>query len=386
MKLKTNKFATLLMTLGVLAATLGHTSISYGQDVASADDATSQEAQPPLATITGSGKAGYIPLWHSASTIADSNIFQSTTGTTKNYVGVGTTDPTSPFQVNAAVPNSFGYLALFSNSTADINTILSVQSPNGQTNIGVDQNGGSYLYSSKASIYFGPDGTNTLWVGNFGCGNTCNGYVGMQTSTPQNPLDVAGSVAIGSYGGVNAAPSDGLIVSGFVGVGTNAPDTNLSVVGGADKTGGGSWATYSDGRLKNLDGDFTAGLDQVLKLHAVRYRYKAENALGIHDPEEHIGFVAQDVQKVIPEAVTENKQGYLLVNNDPIILAMLNGIKEQQAMIGKLQEQINEQKAKSKIQQAEIKHLSSQVRTMQASLHTGGRTKPEVHTTKLQYQ
>src|SRR5208337_1429515 len=107
--------------------------------------------------------------------------------------------------------------------------------------------------------------------------------------------------------------------AGRVGIGTTSPDDLLSVNGSADKPGGGSWGTYSDGRLKNLNGSYKSGLSQVLKLNPVRYRYKPDNALGIRDTDEHIGVVAQDVQRVIPEAVTENSKGYLLVNNDPII-------------------------------------------------------------------
>jgi hypothetical protein len=55
---------------------------------------------------------------------------------------------------------------------------------------------------------------------------------------------------------------------------------------------------------------------------------------------EHIGFSAQAVQEIIPEAVSKNDQGYLLVNNDPILWTMLNAIKEQQAQIGQQQKEI----------------------------------------------
>ncbi len=50
--------------------------------------------------------------------------------------------------------------------------------------------------------------------------------------------------------------------------------------------------------------------------------------------------MAQVVQKVIPEAVSATNQGYLLVNNDPILWAMLNAIKEQQAEIRELKSEI----------------------------------------------
>jgi hypothetical protein len=128
--------------------------------------------------------------------------------------------------------------------------------------------------------------------------------------------------------------------SGFVGIGTVSPDSLLSVNGTADKPGGGSWGTFSDARLKTLHGTFDAGLSQLLKLHPIRYRYKDDNAMGIRDRDEHVGFVAQDVQRVIPEAVTENNKGYLLVNNDPILWTMLNAIKEQQREIVGLRAQL----------------------------------------------
>ncbi len=50
-----------------------------------------------------------------------------------------------------------------------------------------------------------------------------SGKVGIGTPTPVNKLDVEGGVAIGAtYAGVDAAPSDGLIVQGKVGIGTTA--------------------------------------------------------------------------------------------------------------------------------------------------------------------
>ena len=128
-----------------------------------------------------------------------------------------------------------------------------------------------------------------------------------------------------------------------VGIGTTAPDNLLTVNGTADKPGGGSWGTYSDGRLKTVNGSFAEGLGQVMQLRPIRYRYKPDNALGIRDTDEHIGVVAQEVQRVIPEAVTENGKGYLLVNNDPIIWSMVNAIKEQQREIERQQKLLRAQ-------------------------------------------
>ena len=132
---------------------------------------------------------------------------------------------------------------------------------------------------------------------------------------------------------------------GNVGIGTSAPTELLSVNGTASKPGGGTWAVFSDQRLKRIRGSFTSGLQAVMRLQPIRYEYKADNALGIKSEGEHIGFSAQAVQKVIPEAVTQNANGYLMVNSDPIIWTMLNAIKEQQKEIVELKRQIRQLRA-----------------------------------------
>ncbi len=87
----------------------------------------------------------------------------------------------------------------------------------------------------------------------------------------------------------------------------------------------------SDERLKDVKGDFTRGLDAIDRLNPVYYNYKKDNPIDLPSDEEYVGLIAQDVQKVIPEAVREFESGYLLVNNDPIIWTMLNAIKELRA-------------------------------------------------------
>lgn len=43
---------------------------------------------------------------------------------------------------------------------------------------------------------------------------------------------------------------------------------------------------------------------------------------------EKTGFIAQKVQKVIPDAVTEREDGYLELNVDPIHWAVVNAIQD----------------------------------------------------------
>ena len=146
-----------------------------------------------------------------------------------------------------------------------------------------------------------------------------------------------------------------------VGIGTVSPDHTLTVNGTADKPGGGSWDVFSDERLKNIKGRFTPGLKALMKLQPLRYEYKPDNALGLRSSGEHIGFGAQAVQQIIPEAVSKNDRGYLLVNNDPIMWTMLNAIKEQQQEITEQQEEIKKQKDALKQQRTQLGQQSAEL-------------------------
>jgi hypothetical protein len=110
-----------------------------------------------------------------------------------------------------------------------------------------------------------------------------------------------------------------------------------------------AWQVPSDIRLKNITGTFNYGLSDINKLNVVKFKYKEGNALGILTDKEYSGLIAQEVQKVIPEAVSEN-QGYLTLNSTPIIWTMLNSIKELSA-------KVDEQKTTIDILNARIEKL-----------------------------
>lgn len=95
----------------------------------------------------------------------------------------------------------------------------------------------------------------------------------------------------------------------------------------AELEGGGIVLFVSDVRLKDIAGPYRAGLEQIMRLTPIRYRYKKNNAMGLKDEGLRVGFSAQEVGKVLPEAVTRNDRGYLVLNNDPILWAMFNAIK-----------------------------------------------------------
>jgi hypothetical protein len=70
--------------------------------------------------------------------------------------------------------------------------------------------------------------------------------------------------------------------------------------GGAYKTGGGSWGSISDARLKDNAIPLTGALDKITALNPVTYSWKLDTT------EPTVGFLAQEVQQVIPNAVSSH--------------------------------------------------------------------------------
>ena len=102
----------------------------------------------------------------------------------------------------------------------------------------------------------------------------------------------------------------------------------ISVVGTAGLSTGTSWINTSDIRLKDIRGDYEYGLKEVIQLHTVRFNYKKDNPLGLPSDVAMTGFIAQEVQKLIPDAVKTRPDGYLELNVDPIHWAAINAIRE----------------------------------------------------------
>jgi hypothetical protein len=99
-----------------------------------------------------------------------------------------------------------------------------------------------------------------------------------------------------------------------------------------------AFGSPSDKRLKENIKPIESALDKVSKLQGVTFDWKPSDS--ILEIKEDVGFIAQDVQKVMPELVRENKDGMLSMRHQGIAPILLEAIKELKAEIEELKKQI----------------------------------------------
>lgn len=134
--------------------------------------------------------------------------------------------------------------------------------------------------------------------------------------------------------------------NGNLGLGTSTPSNRLSVVNTSDDTPaeftgtsgtctvdtlGGSLSCVSDEKLKTNILTIDGGLDKIMQLRGVTYNWKANP-----DTAAVSGFIAQEVEKVLPGLVSQLPDGTRSLNKDGIIPYLVGAIQDQQNQIDAL--------------------------------------------------
>jgi hypothetical protein len=144
-------------------------------------------------------------------------------------------------------------------------------------------------------------------------------------------------------GGVGGGTSKKVIIGGNVGIGTANPAAKLHVVGAIYATGDVT-AYYSDIRLKNVQGNIESALDKINTLDGFYYTGNdTARELGFTKEEREVGVSAQQVENVLPEAVSSipGNEEYKTVKYDRLVPLLIEAIKEQNQKINRLEEQLN---------------------------------------------
>ncbi|MCF8233736.1 MAG: tail fiber domain-containing protein [Bacteroidales bacterium] len=326
----------------------------------------------------GKNEAGHNSPW-SSWLIADGYIQLSVKGGTNKgiridddgYVGVGTDTPSDKFHVHGTDNVSAKIIA----GSADTSSLKLFES--GDYGFEFQYDGSNDKLHLWSRNYTGNEDIRMSWLK--------TGYVGLGTTTPLAQLHIANTLDAGlileadtDNSGEDDNPrlelrQDGGTVQGALGYtgldgsiyeGTNGNalylmnEYNSNLHLGANDTvrltvtydgwvkihNLGSGTVYSvngiltntapsDRRLKENITPFSLSLDKVMQLRPVTFNWKEGGQHGI-------GFIAQELEAVIPELVGENPDGYKGIYTTEMIPYLVKAMQEQQEIINSQQNSI----------------------------------------------
>ena len=127
-------------------------------------------------------------------------------------------------------------------------------------------------------------------------------------------------------------------------------------------TGAYNYITYvertpSDRRLKYVGKENTSGLDKIRQLKVFNYTFKKDTK-----KEPHVGVIAQDLQKVFPNAVKKGADGFLTIRMEDMFYAVINAIKELDAKYQAQEKRITAIEKENKELKARLDRLEAKVK------------------------
>jgi hypothetical protein len=220
------------------------------------------------------------------------------------YYGFGINNNVFRYQVGATTANHVFYAG---NSAATSNELMRIQ---GNGNVGIGITDPSYLLDvgARMRIRSTPGLTAGLWLNN-DANTSSPAFVGMFTNDE-----------VGFYG-QTGTPGWRFYVN------TTTGNAFLQ----------GTLTQASDARLKKNIVPLNHTLDAIQQLNGYTYNWKDDA-----NPDEQIGLLAQELQKVYPQLVKENDKGILAVNYSGMVPVLLTAIKEQQQQIEELKKLVQQ--------------------------------------------
>lgn len=216
-------------------------------------------------------------------------------------VGIGTTTPAQMLHVARSTVGGNSYLGFFENSSGSGAALVEFQGGGAgkATQMGTTSAGDFVLATNTTEGTYSNERLRVTAAGNVGIGLTpthgkldvtspagTHAIYSYTAETSSGAYAYYGTCNTGTYA-FGAARCDGYA---FVGWGNGYVTANMFAA---------SWTT-SDIRLKKDVETLSEPLAKVLAMRGVSFRWKKNN-------EKDIGFVAQEMEKIVPEVVTESK-------------------------------------------------------------------------------
>ena len=254
---------------------------------------------------------------------------QATIALYGDNVGIATTTPAYPLDVNGTIRGQFALI----NGGSNYGTLGSVV---GGVYGSASNNGGSGVYGVSP---FGKSG-----YGVYGSGDTA--VYGVDTSGNQ-----IGSLGSSTFGGVYGYGTTGVYARA-----RNTTTANGQALYANGPAGGTTnWNGASDARYKAHVVILDNALDTVLNLRGVHFDWRQADFPDKNFPAgRQVGFIAQEIEKFLPEVVSTDAQGYKSVAYSSVVPVLVEAIKAQQKQIEAQQRQMDDLKAAAR-ENAELK-------------------------------
>jgi len=272
----------------------------------------------------------------------------NTSGSYNVYNGCGAGWSNTTGNQNVIIGAYSGFL----NSTGNFNTFYGVYAgylnTTGEQNVFMGQRSGYSTSTGSWNVFVGPRAgySNTVGYQNVFMGNRA-GYSNQSGNYNVFIGDHAGYYETGSeklyIENSDASSSGALIYGDFyynqlrfnakVGIGTSPSSTyELYVLGDAYATVG--WYIPSDEKFKTNIASLENSLQKVKNLHGVSYEWKVnEFPDKKFEKGTQVGFIAQETEKIIPEIVRTDNDGFKAVDYSKLNPYLVEAIKEQQKQI-----------------------------------------------------
>lgn len=274
--------------------------------------------------------------------------------TAVGYRAMYSNQPTS--SDNGYMNTAVGSAALDHNTTGFDNTAL------GAGSLGFNETGSENTAVGRDSLFYSRAARNTAvgWRAGARGGDQIVGYTGGNVT-----LVNTNTGSYNTFVGIAGATAD---VSNCTAVGMDAycSATNQVRLGNFYVTSIGGkvgWSELSDARAKTDVSDLETGLDLVLALRPVSFRYRSGN--GRID----FGFVAQDVEALLGDAynvvdVGGDPDRTLSLRYTHLIAPLVKAVQEQQAQIAERDARVRSLEAELARQQEDLDELRDLVRTL----------------------
>ena len=332
--------------------------------------------------------------------------YSNVSGTDNSFIGTGAGYTNSAGKSNIFIGPTAGYF----NAAGDSNVFIGVKSGmrniSGKNNLFFGSHSGLQLTAGINNIFIGvSSGPQTINASNNIFIGYKSGYFGSTTGNPYS-IPGNGNIWIGKYAGLNLPglwmdqfdgttftqrPLENTLVidqnEGYAFYSPNYPQHyppgdqnkyplifgNFSfesgrrcvVINGVynytytffvnGQAGGKSaWASVSDEKMKKNIADIANPLDKIIALRGVNFDWKDSVNF---EKGRQMGFIAQEVEKVIPEVVRNSGDEYSMYYG-PVTALLVEGIKEQQKVIESQKARINIQEKELELLRREIEQIN----------------------------